>query len=74
MKRKGVMPMEERLLLRGDEVAKLLGIGRSTAFDLMAGGVLPVVRIGRSVRVPRNRLLEWIEERTTVEADGGLVR
>jgi excisionase family DNA binding protein len=55
---------DNKLLLRGDEVAKLLGIGRSTAFDLMAGGVLPVVRIGRSVRVPRNRLVEWIQENT----------
>jgi excisionase family DNA binding protein len=31
-------------------------------------GRLPVVRIGKAVRVPRRRLEEWIEERTNEEA------
>jgi excisionase family DNA binding protein len=52
------------LLLRAAEVAAILGIGRSTVFELAAAGELPVVRIGRSVRVPRHALYRWIEERT----------
>jgi excisionase family DNA binding protein len=52
------------LLLRAAEVAAILGIGRSTVFELVAAGELPVVRIGRSVRVPRHALYGWIEERT----------
>lgn len=52
------------LLLRASEVAAILGIGRSTVFELAASGELPVVRIGRSVRVPRHALYRWIEERT----------
>jgi excisionase family DNA binding protein len=52
------------LLLRAAEVAAILGIGRSTVFELAASGELPVVRIGRSVRVPRHALYRWIEERT----------
>jgi excisionase family DNA binding protein len=52
------------LLLRASEVAAILGIGRSTVFELAASGELPVVRIGRSVRIPRHALYRWIEERT----------
>lgn len=59
----GAAHSERPLLLRGGEVAELLGIGRSTAFELMASGELPVVRIGRAVRVPRYALRRWIEQR-----------
>ncbi len=58
------------LLLRGAEVARLLGIGRSTAFMLMASGELPVVRIGRSVRVSREALYGWLERRIEWPANG----
>src|SRR5262249_7142281 len=52
------------LLLKAGEVASLLGISRSTAFVMMASGELPVIRIRRSVRVPRDALYGWIRERT----------
>jgi excisionase family DNA binding protein len=54
----------EPLLLRAGDVAKLLGLGRSKVFAMLAAGELPVVRIGRSVRVPRAALERWIDERT----------
>ena len=54
----------EILLLRALEVARALGLGRSKAYELMASGELPVVRIGRSVRVPADGLLRWIEEKS----------
>jgi excisionase family DNA binding protein len=67
------MPLDERLLLKGDEVAQLLGIGRSKAFEMMAAGHLPVIRMGRSVRVPREALYGWIRDRTApaIEDDDG---
>jgi len=46
----------ESLLLRVGEVAQLLNLGRTRTFELIASGELPVVRIGRAVRVPRNEL------------------
>lgn len=52
------------LLLKAGQVAQLLGLGRSTVFALLAAGELPVIRIGRSVRVPRVALEGWIDERT----------
>jgi excisionase family DNA binding protein len=54
------------LLLRGGEIAKELGVSRALAYRWMATGVLPVVRIpgSKTVRVPRQALMEWIERRT----------
>jgi excisionase family DNA binding protein len=34
------------------DAARLLGIGRTTAYELIAAGQLEVVHIGRSTRVP----------------------
>jgi excisionase family DNA binding protein len=52
----------ERLLLRPTEVSELVGIGKSKVYELLAAGVIPSVRIGKSVRVPADRLRQWIEE------------
>ena len=52
------------LLLKAGEAAKLLGLGRSKVFAMLAVGELPVIRIGRSVRVPRAALEDWIDEHT----------
>lgn len=53
------------LLLRGREVAESLGISRALAYRWMATGVLPTVRVSRSVRVPHDGLLEWIKHNTS---------
>lgn len=44
----------------------MLGISRALAFRWMQRGVLPTIRIkgSRTVRVPREALLKFIEERT----------
>jgi excisionase family DNA binding protein len=54
----------EPLLLDSRQVARLLGISRTKAFQLMSTGVIPVVRIGRCARVPRIDLGEWISAQT----------
>src|ERR1035438_1940660 len=56
----------DQLLLRGGEVARILGISRALAFRWMQTGVLPTIRVAgaRTVRVPRGALLKWIEHRT----------
>jgi len=48
--------------LRADEVARELGIARSKAYQMMASGELPVLRIGSSVRVPVSALRIWIDQ------------
>ena len=47
-------------LLDCREVSRLLGIGRTKAYQMMTRTELPLVRIGRSVRVPRAALSTWI--------------
>ena len=59
---------EELLLLRANQVARALGLSRSTIYAMMSGGTLPVVRVGRSVRVPRQALLDWVARKTTEAA------
>ena len=50
----------DRLLLRPDEAAEVLGVGRSKLYELLAAGDLPSVRIGRAVRVPVSALERWV--------------
>jgi excisionase family DNA binding protein len=48
--------------LKVPEVAEVLRIARSRAYELVAEGKIPSVRIGRSVRVNRRELDRWLEE------------
>ena len=47
--------------LKVPEVAEVLRIARSRAYELVANGEIPAVRIGRSVRVSRKELNHWLE-------------
>lgn len=55
----------DRLMLKPSEVAELTGWGRSKTYDLIAAGVIPAVKTGRSIRVPLAALRQWIESNTT---------
>lgn len=54
----------EKLLLRPAEVAELLGIWRTRAYDLISGGIIPSIRLGKSFRVPADSLRAWIGQQT----------
>ncbi len=58
----------ERLLLRAEDVARRLSLGRATVYLMMASGELPTLRKGRAVRVPERALREWVERRTITGA------
>ncbi len=47
--------------LKVPEVAEILRIARSRAYEMVADGEIPSVRIGRSVRVSRVELERWLE-------------
>lgn len=56
--------MDERHeFMKVPEVARTLRIARSRAYELVADGKIPSVRIGRSVRVSRKELDRWLEGR-----------
>lgn len=48
--------------------AKLLGIGRATAYKAAADGSIPSIRIGRCIRVPSAALRRLLEEGTQLSA------
>lgn len=43
-------------------VAKYLSLGKTKVYELIDAEGLPVVRVGRAVRVPTTRFLQWVEE------------
>jgi excisionase family DNA binding protein len=56
--------MDSKLLLRPSELAEAMGISRSKAYELIASGDVPSIRIGGNVRVPLDALRKWITEQT----------
>lgn len=44
--------------LRVEEAAKVLRIGRTLAYEMAADGRLPVIRVGKQLRVPRRKFEE----------------
>lgn len=49
------------LLLRIPEAAERLSLGRSTVYELIQAGEIPVIRVGRSVRISAEKLEQWVE-------------
>lgn len=57
--------MENKILLTVTETAQTLGLSRATVYNtLLSREDFPVVRLGGSVRVNREKLQAWVDERT----------
>jgi len=52
----------DKLLLKPEEAAELLSIGRSKIYELIGTGELASVRIGTSRRIPADALAEFVRE------------
>jgi excisionase family DNA binding protein len=48
-------------LLNMQEVAERLGVSLQRAYEMGRSGLLPVVRLGRQMRVEEGRLIAWVE-------------
>jgi excisionase family DNA binding protein len=46
----------KKLTLSVDETAKCLGIGRNSAYEAIARGEIPVIRVGKRLLVPKAAL------------------
>ncbi len=55
--------------LKVPEVAEVLRIARSRAYELVGSGEIPSIRIGRSVRVSRRELDRWLESQRYADAE-----
>jgi len=51
---------EIKALLRPADVAPLLGLTTGRVYQLIADGVLPSVRIGGAILIPREAWDEWL--------------
>ena len=52
------------LFLNSATVAKVLGVSSSSAYELMHEPGFPVLRVGHCMVVPKEKLLQWVEEYT----------
>ena len=53
--------MVRPLLVSVDEAAGMLGIGRTTLYELIRRGDVRPIRIGRCVRIPQRELEAFVE-------------
>jgi excisionase family DNA binding protein len=44
------------------EMAKVLRIGRGSAYELVRSGGVPSVKVGKLVRIPRDGLILWMSK------------
>jgi excisionase family DNA binding protein len=52
----------DKLLLKPEEAAELLSIGRSKVYEMIGTGELASVRIGTSRRIPADALAEFVRQ------------
>lgn len=60
------------LLMR--DIQDYLKVSRATAYDLARRPDFPVLRLGRSFRVPTRAFLEWVDKNTGGEEGGSRER
>lgn len=53
---------DDRILLSVDDAARVMGIGRSLVYELMSTGKLGSVKIATRRLVPRQSIVEFIEQ------------
>lgn len=52
------------LFLNAETVAKVLGIAPSSSYELLHEPDFPSLRIGNRIVVPKEKFIQWVEERT----------
>lgn len=56
------MKTGEPLLLRAEQVAEMLNLGRTTIFGMIARGELRAIKVGRARRVARTEVDRWLQD------------
>lgn len=57
--------MNESLTLSVPEAAQLLGVGKNALYQMIHDGVVPHLKFGRNIRIPRRALEEWLNTRAS---------
>ncbi|WP_337613319.1 helix-turn-helix domain-containing protein [Ruminococcus sp.] len=53
---------EPPLMLSVQEIAKVLGISKTSAYDLVRSKGFPVLKIGSRLIVPKDKFRKWVEQ------------
>ena len=53
--------MPERRTYTVDDIAQILGIGRTSAYILVKEGHFKIVRIGNAIRISKRSFDEWLD-------------
>lgn len=54
---------EQPLVLRVEDLAQILAIGRNTAYELVRSGKIKSIRIGKCYRITMDAITEYLEQR-----------
>ena len=46
-----------------EEIANMLRISRTAAYELVKKGLFPVIRVGSSIRIPKKPFDAWLDGR-----------
>lgn len=49
------------LVLSVDDLARVLGVGKNTAYDLVRSGRIKSLRVGHQIRIAKSALLDFLE-------------
>lgn len=66
--------MEQKLVYTIEETGKMLAIGRNKAYELARSGKMPVIAIGRQLRVPHHALVNWLNTEAAKTLQSGVDR
>ncbi len=60
------------VVLTVSDVMKVMGISRPKAYELSHQRGVPVVHVGRAIRVPRDAFVAWLSTQAGQTANGGV--
>lgn len=58
---KSISAASERQVYTVEDIANILGIGRTSAYNLVKEGHFRVVRIGNAIRVSKKSFDQWLD-------------
>ena len=57
---KSDISVAERQVYKVEEIAKILGLGRTTAYELMKNPPFRVIRVGGTILIPKASFKKWL--------------
>lgn len=70
MRKRKTVSTEQPLLLTFDEARALLQYGKDTMRNLIAAGKIPAIREGKTIRISRQAVLNYINSQTATSKAG----